>query len=76
MKIDRPLKVEMKDALKHLLLTFVKPLFVTFIIGNVLIFVGVIEKPSFLQWCAGTGSLLIGGGVFKAGKYFREKFIK
>jgi len=61
--------------LENLVLTLVKPLFVTFLLGNVFIILDVVEKPTYKEWCIGTAFLLIGGGAIKVGKGLQEKFI-
>ena len=74
--MKKSFKEKFIDAVQKLILTGLKPLFVTFILGNLLIIAGLIEKPSFKEWCIGTAFLLIGGGVMKVGKGYQDQFIK
>jgi hypothetical protein len=50
-------------------------LFFTFLLGQLFMFLGVFDKPSYKEWCQGTMFLLIGGGLISAGKAAKEKFI-
>lgn len=70
----KPFWERFADAFQRMILTGLKPLFVTFILGNLLVLFKFIEKPSFKDWCVGTMFLLVGGGAIKAGKGMQEKF--
>lgn len=57
------------------IIIFIKPLGVTWMMGQVFIKLGLLSKPSWQEWCMGTSFLLLGGGLIKVGKGLQEKFI-
>lgn len=63
--MDSPLKSLMKDRLEKLLVTWMKPSFHAWILGNILIVTEAVEKPNFIQYCAGTGMLIAANGLRK-----------
>jgi len=63
------------DKVQKTILKMTGLLFLTFIIGNLLVILGMIDTPSFKDWCQGSMYLLIGGGVVTAGKAYKEKII-
>ena len=59
------MKEVIKKRFEKLVGTWLKPSFHAWILGNILIVTGAIDKPDFIQYCAGTGMLIAANGLRK-----------
>lgn len=65
MKDDSKFSGKIIKAVQRLFLNMLKMSFLTWVFGNVLIKLGAIQSPTFLDWCIGTGTLIAAVGLRK-----------